>query len=109
LAQIVEHASPWLHRVNDYDGCWTQQRLSKDPISRPNGVARLPTKKRNNMQGHLTMSNIELDRLQVLQKIMERRMTLTQYGRALHELGIEIICANTVAAKRVDCLLRGDL
>jgi hypothetical protein len=44
------------------------------------------------MQGYLTMSNIELDRLQVLQKIMERRMTLTQYGRALHELGIEIIC-----------------
>jgi hypothetical protein len=20
LAQIIEHASPWLHRVNDYDG-----------------------------------------------------------------------------------------
>jgi hypothetical protein len=24
---------------------------------------------------------------------------MTQYGRALHELGIEIICANTAAAK----------
>jgi transcriptional regulator with GAF, ATPase, and Fis domain len=37
------------------------------------------------MQGHLTMSNTELDRLQILQKIMEHRMT---QAAAAHALGL---------------------
>jgi transposase len=35
------------------------------------------------MKGHFTMSNIELDRLQVLQKIMEHRMTQAAAAQVL--------------------------
>jgi transposase len=37
------------------------------------------------MQGHLTMSTTEIDRLQILQKIMEHRMT---QAAAAHALGL---------------------
>jgi Helix-turn-helix domain len=35
------------------------------------------------MQGHLTMSQIELDRLQILQRVAERRMTQAAAAQAL--------------------------
>jgi molybdenum-dependent DNA-binding transcriptional regulator ModE len=35
------------------------------------------------MKGHLTMSNTELDRLQILQKIMEHRKTQAAAAQAL--------------------------
>jgi hypothetical protein len=35
------------------------------------------------MKGHLTMNTIELDRLQVLQKIMEHRMTQAAAAQVL--------------------------
>ena len=35
------------------------------------------------MQGHVTLSNTELDRLQILQKIMEHRLTQTTAARVL--------------------------
>jgi hypothetical protein len=54
LAQIHQHAGPWFHRVNGYDGCWAQQGLSKDPLSRPNGVARPLITKRNNQHNFLS-------------------------------------------------------
>jgi hypothetical protein len=39
------------------------------------------------MKGHLTMSNSELDRLQVLQKVMEHRMT---QGSGRQHTGFEL-------------------
>lgn len=48
-------------------------------------------------RGTLSMSRKELNRLQILNRVLERR--LTQLGRALSELNIDILCANTPQAK----------
>lgn len=59
--------------------------------------------------GWILMSERELHRIEVLSKVVEGRMTLvsaakggqrmTQFGRALSELNIEILCTNSSQAK----------